>query len=227
MAAAAEVLEADAADLDIEDGVISVRGVPERTVPYDRVARRAMLRQGGTLLMATSFYDPPTDPQDAGFVGNISAAYGFGAHVAEVEVDGETGVVRVLQLWTAHDVGRAINPAGVEGQIQGGAVMGLGLALTEEIGLSDGQVLMPSPREYGILTARAVPPIEVNLVETIDPEGPFGAKGVGEAGLIPVPAAVANAVADAVGVRPRSYPMQPWKVLEWMRLEERSRVSRP
>jgi xanthine dehydrogenase molybdenum-binding subunit len=223
--AATDLLEADAADLTIDEGVIRVRGVPDRAVSYDRVARRAMLRQGGSLLMATSFYDPPTDPQDAGFVGNISAAYGFGAHVAEVEVDEETGVVQVLNLWTAHDVGRAINPAGVEGQILGGAVMGLGLALTEEIGLGDGQVLAPSPREYGILTARGVPPIHVQLVETIDPEGPFGAKGVGEAGLIPVPAAVANAVADAVGIRPRSYPMQPWKVLEWMRTGERSRVA--
>jgi xanthine dehydrogenase molybdenum-binding subunit len=225
--AAADLLEVDAADLVIEEGMIQVRGVPEQTVSYDRVARRAMLRQGGSMLMATSFYDPPTDPQNAGFVGNISAAYGFGAHVAEVEVDQETGVVQVLNLWTAHDVGRAINPAGVEGQILGGAVMGLGLALTEEIGLGDGQVLAPSPREYGILTARGVPPISVHLVETIDPEGPFGAKGVGEAGLIPVPAAVANAVADAVGVRPRSYPMQPWKVLEWMRTGERSRLAVP
>jgi xanthine dehydrogenase molybdenum-binding subunit len=213
---AAEVLEADQADLVIEDGLISVRGTPGRAVPYDRVARRRMLRQGGSMLMATSFYDPPTEPQDERYVGNISAAYGFGAHVAEVEVDVETGLVRVLGLWCAHDVGRALNPAGVEGQVYGGAVMGLGLALTEELGIGDGHVLQPSPREYGVLTARGVPAIHLSLVETIDPEGPFGAKGVGEAGVIPVAAAVANAVADAVGVRPRSYPLAPWKVLEWL-----------
>ncbi len=214
---AAEVLEADPADLVIQDGLISVRGAPARSVPYDRVARRRMLRQGGSLLMATSFYDPPTEPQDERYVGNISAAYGFGAHVAEVEVDVETGLVSVLRLWCAHDVGRALNPAGVEGQVLGGAVMGLGLALTEELGIADGHVQQPSPREYGVLTALGVPPIDVSLVETIDPEGPFGAKGVGEAGVIPVAAAVANAVADAVGVRPRSYPMAPWKMLEWLR----------
>lgn len=213
---AGEVLEADPADLVIEDGLISVRGAPGRAVTYDRVARRRMLRQGGSMLMATSFYDPPTEPQDERYVGNISAAYGFGAHVAEVEVDVETGLVRVLNLWCAHDVGRALNPAGVEGQVVGGAVMGLGLALTEELGLGDGHILQPSPREYGLLTALGVPPIHVSLVETIDPEGPFGAKGVGEAGLIPVAAAVANAVADAIGVRPRSYPVAPWKVLEWL-----------
>jgi xanthine dehydrogenase molybdenum-binding subunit len=213
---AAEVLEVDPADLVVEDGLVSVRGSPARSVPYDRVARRRMLRQGGSMLMATSFYDPPTEPQDRRHVGNISAAYGFGAHVAEVEVDVETGLVQVLGLWCAHDVGRALNPAGVEGQVLGGAVMGLGLALTEELGVVDGHVQHPSPREYGVLTALGVPPIDVTLVETIDPEGPFGAKGVGEAGLIPVAAAVANAVADAVGVRARSYPLAPWKVLEWL-----------
>ena len=213
---ASEVLEADPADLVIEDGVISVRGAPGRSITYDRVARRRMLRQGGSMLMATTFYDPPTEPQDPGYVGNISAAYGFGAHVAEVEVDVETGLVRVLDLWCAHDVGRALNLAGVEGQLLGGAVMGLGLALTEELAIGDGHVLQASPREYGMLTARGVPPIHISLVETIDPEGPFGAKGVGEAGLIPVAAAVANAVADAVGVRPPSYPLAPWKVLEWL-----------
>lgn len=225
--AASKMLEADAADLIIEDGLISVRGVPERSVQYERVARHHLLRQGGGMLAATSFYDPPTDPQNSGFVGNISAAYGFGAHVAEVEVDLETGVVRLTKLWTAHDVGRAINPAGVEGQILGGAVMGLGLALTEELGIGEGAVLGPSPREYGILTARGVPPIHVSLIETIDPEGPFGAKGVGEAGLIPVAAAVANAVADATGIRPRAYPLLPWRVLQWIANAERSNVLRP
>ena len=213
---AAEVLEADAADLELDEGRISVRGSPGRSISYDRVARRRLLRQGGSMLVASTFYDPPTEPQDGRHVGNISAAYGFGAHVAEVEVDLETGLVAVLNLWCAHDVGRALNLAGVEGQIQGGAVMGLGLALTEELGIGDGHVLQPSPREYGMLTARAVPPLHLSVVETFDPEGPFGAKGVGEAGLIPVAAAVANAVADATGCRPRSYPLAPWKVLGWL-----------
>jgi CO/xanthine dehydrogenase Mo-binding subunit len=213
----AEVLEAAPEDLEIEDGLVFVRGSPSRSVTYDRLARRRMLRQGGSMLMTTTFYDPPTEPQDAGYVGNISAAYGFGVHVAEVEVDVETGLVQVLNLWCAHDVGRALNRAGVEGQVYGGAVMGLGLALTEELGIADGHILHPTPREYGMLTALGVPPIHLSLVESIDPEGPFGAKGVGEAGLIPVAAAVSNAVADATGVRPRSYPLAPWKVLEWLR----------
>jgi CO/xanthine dehydrogenase Mo-binding subunit len=222
---AAEVLEADPADLEIRDGLISVRGVPDRSVDYAKVARRRLLRQGGGLLVANAFYDPPTQPQDERYVGNISAAYGFGCHLAEVRVDRDTGLVELLNLWCIHDVGRAINPLGVEGQIEGGAVMGIGLALTEELGLTDGQILAPSPREYGMLTALGVPPIHVELVESIDPEGPFGAKGVGEAGVIPVAAAVANAVADATGIRPRSYPLAPWKVLGWISSGERSRVT--
>jgi CO/xanthine dehydrogenase Mo-binding subunit len=223
---AGELLEADPADLVVEDGLISVRGSPQRSIAYDRVARRRLLRQGGSALIANSFYDPPTEPQDERYLGNISAAYGFGAHVAEVEVDPETGLVSVLGLWCAHDVGRALHPAGAAGQVTGGAVMGLGLALTEELGIADGHVLQPSPREYGMLTALGVPPIDVSLVETVDPEGPFGAKGIGEGGLIPVAAAVANAVADATGIRPRSYPLAPWKVLEWLRRPELSRVRR-
>jgi len=224
---AGEVLEAAPEDLLIEDGVVSVRGVPERAIGYEKVVRRRLLRQGGSTLTADAFYDPPTEPQDAGYAGNISAAYGFGAHVAEVEVDVETGLVHVLNLWTAHDVGRAINPMGVEGQVAGGAVMGLGLALTEELRLTpEGALMLPSLREYGLLTALGVPPIQISLVETLDPEGPFGAKGVGEAGLVPVAAAVANAVARATGIRPRSYPLAPWKVLEWLEADERSQVTR-
>src|SRR5205823_2753461 len=116
---AAEVLEADPADLEIADGRISVRGVPDRSVDYARVVRRRLLRQGGGLLVADAFYDPPTEPQDRGYRGNISAAYGFGCHLAQVRVDTETGLVELLNLWCVHDVGRALNPAGVEGQVQG------------------------------------------------------------------------------------------------------------
>ena len=175
--------------------------------------------------MATAFYDPPTQMQE-GHRGNISAAYGFGAHVAEVEVDPGTGMVRLLNLWTAHDVGRAINPMSCEGQIEGGAAMGIGLALSEELVIFDGRIAAPNLHDYGLPTAMDVPRIVVNLVETIDPRGPFGAKGVGEAGIIPPAAAIANAIADATGIRPRAYPMRPWKVKEWIDTNERSVVIR-
>jgi CO/xanthine dehydrogenase Mo-binding subunit len=222
---ASEVLGASADELSIEDGVVSVVGEPERHMDYARLVRRRLLREDGSIIMATAFYDPPTEKQ-VEHRGNISAAYGFGAHVAEVEVDPGTGMVRILGYWTAHDVGRAINPMSCEGQIEGGTAMGIGLALSEELVIYGGQIAAPNLHDYGLPTAVDVPRIAVNLVETIDPQGPFGAKGVGEGGIIPPPAAIANAVADATGIRPRAYPMRPWKVKGWIDSDERSHASR-
>ncbi len=226
LAGASAVLGAPADELTIRDGMIGVDGDPERQMDYARVARRLLLREGGSVVMASAFYDPPTEMQ-VEHRGNISAAYGFGAHVAEVEVDPGTGMVRLLNLWTAHDVGRAINPMSCEGQVEGGAAMGIGLALSEELAIFDGEMTAPNLHDYGLPTAVDVPRVVVNLVETIDPLGPFGAKGVGEGGIIPPPAAIANAVADATGIRPRAYPMRPWRVKEWIDTAERSRVHRP
>lgn len=223
---AAAVLEAPAEEIRIDDGVFQVVGDPERRIPLGRLMRRRLLREQGSVVMATAFYDPPTQMQK-GYVGNVSAAYGFGAHVAEVEVDAETGMVRLLNLWTAHDVGRAINPMSAEGQIEGGAAMGIGLALSEELVIFDGKIAAPNLHDYGLPTSVDVPRIVVNLVETIDPRGPFGAKGLGEAGIIPPAAAIANAIADATGIRPREYPMRPWKVKRWLDGGERSVVIRP
>ncbi len=224
LAAAAEVLEVD--DLTLEDGMVRSASRPDRELPYAKAIRRLLLREDGNVIMTSAFYDPPTEGQDSGYLGNISATYGFGAHVAEVEVDPGTGQVRLLNLWTAHDVGKAINPAAVEGQIEGGAVMGIGLALTEElpVRLDAGDLMAPNLHDYGLPTMADAPRIHVDLIETDDPLGPYGAKGIGEGGLIPVPAAVANAVADAVGIRPRAFPLRPWKVLEWMVEGERSQV---
>ena len=221
---AADLLEARPCDLRVRDGVVEVADEPERRIDFGRAVRRRLLREEGSVVMATAFYDPPTHHQDKEYRGNISAAYGFGAHVAEVEVDPGTGMVRLLNLWTAHDVGRAINPMSCEGQIEGGAAMGVGLALSEELVMFDGQIAAPNLHDYGLPTSVDVPRTVVNLVETIDPLGPFGAKGVGEGGIIPPPAAIANAIADATGVRPREYPMRPWKVKHWIDSEERSHV---
>ena len=222
---AAELLEAPVDRLRIVDGTVGVVDDPERRMDYARLVRRRLLREQGSVVMATAFYDPPTEMQKE-YRGNISAAYGFGAHVAEVEVDPDTGMVRLLNLWTAHDVGRAINPMLCEGQIEGGAAMGIGLALSEEIVIFDGRIAAPNLHDYGLPTTLDVPRIVVNLVETIDPRGPFGAKGIGEGGIIPPAAAIANAIADATGIRPREYPMRPWKVKGWIDTQERSIVVR-
>jgi len=224
LATAAELLRAPPGDLRIRNGMVEVAADPDRRIDFGQAVRRRLLREEGSVVMATAFYDPPTEHQDKEYRGNISAAYGFGAHVAEVEVDPGTGMVRLLNLWTAHDVGRAINPMSCEGQIEGGSAMGAGLALSEELVMFDGQIAAPNFHDYGMPTAVDVPRIMVNLVETIDPLGPFGAKGVGEAGIIPPPAAIANAIADATGIRPRAYPMRPWKVKHWIDTGERSHV---
>jgi xanthine dehydrogenase molybdenum-binding subunit len=148
---------------------------------------------------------------------NISAAYTFGAQVAEVEVNKETGVVKVVAFTAAQDVGRAINPLSVEGQLHGSIVQGIGFTLTEGYAYKDGRILNPNFRDYRIPTVKEVPPIKnikTILVETVDPEGPFGAKGVGELSLNPTAAAIANAIYDAIGIQMKQLPITPDRVYE-------------
>ncbi len=210
---AEELLEASPADLELRDGYVMVRGAPERRVPFDKVVRARHFREGGQVIIGHGWYDPPNEMVGADGRGNISATYGFGAQAIEVEVDTETGRVRPLRVVSAHDVGRALNPMYVEGQIEGGVVMGLGYALSEELQVKEGRVINLTPFDYRMPTIMDAPPIETVIVETDDPEGPFGAKGVGEMGTNPTAAAVANAVYDAIGVRINSLPITPEKVL--------------
>ena len=185
------------------------------SIELGRVVRARHFRDGGRIVIGEGWYDPPTQLVDKDtYKGNISATYGFGAQMAEVEVDTETGKVRVLRLACANDVGRAINPMAVEGQIEGGAQMGLGYALTEELLVNEGRVANPNFHDYRLFTAADMPEIETIIVETDDPQGPFGAKGVGEMGGKPTAAAIANAIYDAVGVRLTRLPMTPERVLK-------------
>ena len=166
------------------------------------------------MVIGNGWYDPPTKLVDKDtYKGNISAAYGFGAQAAEVEVDIETGKVRVLKIVAAHDVGRAINPMYVEGQIEGGIQMGIGYALTEELQVREGRVLNPTFLDYRVPTALDMPNMETVIIETADPEGPYGAKGVGEMGGTPTAPAIANAVYDAIGIRMHQVPMTGERVL--------------
>lgn len=163
----------------------------------------------GLVLSAVGHYDPPTTPLDGDGQGSPYASYAFGAQIAQVEVDVALGTVRVVRIVAAHDVGRAINPGLVEGQIHGGIAQGIGLALMEEYvpGRTD------NLHDYLIPTAGDVPPIETILVERADPLGPFGAKGVGEPALIATAPAILNAIADATGVRLGAVPATPDRVL--------------
>jgi xanthine dehydrogenase molybdenum-binding subunit len=207
LALGAAQLEVPIERLELSDGWIAVRGEPSRRLPYERVARAGHLREGGRPLVAEAFYDPPTRMLDEDLRGNVSAAYGFAAQAVLLDVDETTGNIVVRRVASAHDVGRALNPPAAEGQIHGGIHMGLGYALSERLVVQDGQVLTTSFLDYAILRASDMPELIVRLIESVDAEGPFGAKGLGESGAIPVSAAVANALEQAIGIRFTELPV--------------------
>jgi CO/xanthine dehydrogenase Mo-binding subunit len=162
----------------------------------------------GDVLAAEGTFNPPTVPLDQDGQGVPYATYGFAAQLAELEVDLELGTVKLLRIVAAHDIGRALNPTQVEGQIHGGIAQGIGLALMEEYHAGRTENL----HGYLIPTFGDVPPIEVILVEDAEPLGPHGAKGVGEPALIPTAPAIFNAIRHATGVRLRHAPATPDRV---------------
>jgi CO/xanthine dehydrogenase Mo-binding subunit len=217
-------------DLDIKDRMIFPKNDPEH--PFFRIEASQILRDGlhvGTgesrVVVAEAFYDPPTEMLDRELKGNLSCTYAFGTTGVEVEVDEETGEVRILQLFAAHDVGKAINPTLVNGQIYGAAYMGVGYGLTEEIKLEQGRVMNPNFLDYKMLTAMDVIPVEPIVIEPGDEDGPYGAKGIGEPGLVPTAPAIANAIYDAVGVRITSLPITPEKVLAALKEKKKSTAT--
>jgi CO/xanthine dehydrogenase Mo-binding subunit len=159
------------------------------------------------------------DPVDG--AGRPWQAYVFGAQVAEVEVDTVTGEVQVLGIWAAHDVGRAVNPQGVEGQIEGGIVQALGQALMEDYKLHEGRTSTSGFAKYILPTSLDVPHITSIILEDPDPIGPLGVKGIGEPAMVPTIPAVMNAIYDAVGVRITDLPATPEKVLAAIKQKER------
>jgi len=209
----------DSASLGLSDGFLHVQ---EKSAGQDICLRDLPQDSQGYVLSAEATYDPPTKPLDANGQGIPYAVYGFGAHLAEVEVDTELGTVKVLKITAAHDVGRAINPTLVEGQIEGGIAQGLGMALMEEFIPGKGENL----HDYLIPTIGDVPVVESILIEDASPEGPFGAKGIGEQALIPTAPAILNALYDAAGVRIYKLPATPDKVRAALRAEQASAQGR-
>ncbi len=223
---AAEMLECAAADLELRPGGrVGIRGVTGKELGFREVAMRSLYRVGGPLIGSHSLvYDGASfDPKRTvmkGFPYRTLGIYYFGAQAVEVEIDDATGQVRVLGAWLAHDVGRAINPVAVEGQIQGGFVQGLGYGLFEEMSWDGGQLANPTMMDYKIAGAGDVTyEIAIKIVEDPEPTGPFGAKGAGEAGIIGVAAAIANAVSNATGCRIRDLPLTPERVFRAGRRE--------
>jgi xanthine dehydrogenase molybdenum-binding subunit len=217
---AGDQLGADPSDLDIHDRMVFMRSDPEKRMRYDKILRRAHFTTEGTVILAEHFYDPPNERQDANFCGNISCTYGFGTQAVELEVDTRTGKVRVVDIAVATDVGRAINPMLLEGQIEGGIAQGIGYGIYEDLKMECGRVMNPTFLDYKIMTSKDMPRIHITLVETDDPAGPFGAKGIGESAAIPTAAAIVNAFYDATGVRIRELPLSPEKVLMALRAQD-------
>jgi CO/xanthine dehydrogenase Mo-binding subunit len=215
-----KILDAPKESLVLRDRLIFVPDDPgserceaSKSMPIDKLLRKAHFSPGGTMLMADHFYDPVNENMGKDFKGNMSMTYAFGVHGVKVRVDEETGKVEVLEYVAAHDVGRAINPLLLEGQVYGGVVMGLGYALTEEVMLKDGKNMNANFRDYKLFTAKDAVKIKAPIIETDDKDGPFGAKGIGEPGCVPTAPAIANAIYDAVGVRIKDLPITPEKVL--------------
>jgi CO/xanthine dehydrogenase Mo-binding subunit len=199
---AAEMLEASVEDLDLHDGKVMVKGVPEKFVTLQQIAAKTM-----------NFGAPYEPVFGRGRSAIRAASPSFAVHLARVAVDPQTGEMRVLDYVAAQDVGRAINPAEVEGQIYGGVVQGIGWAMFEGMDYDEsGQLLTSTLMDYALPLSHDVPHITPLMIEVPSHLGPFGARGVGEPPVVPVAAAIANAVYDAVGVRMTQIPMTPERV---------------
>ena len=201
---ASKELSVSADQLDTHGGVISDLNNPNNRIALSNLMRKVQIG------------DMSNCQQVIGMASGVAPAMPgyYGACFAEVEVDTETGEVRVLKLTAAYDVGRAINPELVKGQITGGGVMGIGWALTEELLIKDGRILNGNFADYRLLRACDVPELESIIIESNEPTGPFGAKGVGEGSMVCVASAIANAIYNAVGVRMNELCITQEKILQ-------------
>ena len=218
---ASEILECATEDLELRDGGrVGIKGLPERELTFFEVSARAHWTAGGPIIGSDTwvYNKPSVDPKRAvarGLPFPQIGVYSFGCMITAVEIDETTGKADVVEVWSAMDVGKAINPDLVEGQIEGGFVQGMGFALTEEMVFDGPRLVNPSMMDYKAPTSLDAPfDIHSIIVEAIEPDGPFGAKGIGEIGLVPVPAAIGNALASATGTRLRNLPFTPERVLD-------------
>jgi len=214
-AMAAEMLNVDADKLEAKDNKVFVKEDPSVSVPWHEAAARYFSLNGP--LTGRGHYSPPEGLGGTykGAAVGTSPAYSFSATVCEVDVDMETGKVKVLNFWDAHDCGTAINPMLVEGQVEGAVVMSMSEVLMEnEVFDKKGKMINADLHNYLIATSADTPEIDSTIVDSFEPEGPFGAKEVGEGATLPVLGALANAIADAIGARVFELPITPERVLK-------------
>ena len=177
----------------------------------------------GAVSVSGKYISPKLGGDFKGSGAGLSPSYSFGSCIAEVKVDPMTGHVKLLNVWGAHDCGKALNPLAVEGQLEGSWHMGIGQAMTEEMKYYNGLLVNNNFLDYKIPTTLDTPDIHTNIIETNDPEGPFGAKECGEGALHPVIPAIANAIYDAVGIRITKLPIKSEDVLELIRKKDKSK----
>ena len=217
---AAEILSTNTEELELKSEEVFVKSSPQISISLAQLANAAYFERS-TPIVCNGYFDEPRgrkfDP--ISYYGFPSEAFGFFNQIAEVDVNLETGQVRVTRFVAAHDVGKAINKILTEAQIYGGIVMGMGWTLTEAVVYNQGQFLNSNFRDYKIPTAMDIPLITPILVETIDPNGPFGAKGIGEAVMIPTAPAIANAIYNATGIQFKELPITSEKILRALREE--------
>ena len=213
----------DIASIESANGEVWARNTNFRISMEDAVT---LSKRRGVVPVGAGSFGTDTgglDPVDGH--GKPWQAYVFGCQVAEVEVDTVTGEVQVLGIWASHDIGRVVNPRGVEGQIEGGVVQALGQGLMEHYQTVDGHTTTPGFAKYILPTALDVPKITSVLIEDHDPIGPLGVKGIGEPAMVPTIPAIMNAIYDAVGVRITCLPATPEKILEGLRAKAGSRPA--
>jgi CO/xanthine dehydrogenase Mo-binding subunit len=223
--AVAQKYGCDAALLEARDEHVFTKDSRVR-IRFDEAVAAAIERFGA--LVSRGTYAPPEESRGGKFKGagvGPSPSYSYSAQTAEVLVDPETGQVRVERIVAAHDCGKALNPLTVEGQIEGSVYMGMGQALQEEMLWKSGRLMNATLLEYRIPTTLETPEIESIIVESNDPEGPFGAKEAGEGSLAATIPAIANAIYDAVGVRITTLPITPEKVLAALKEKEKQRAK--
>lgn len=212
---ASKVMNEKVNNLELRDKAVNIKNGEGKSMPLAEIVN--IFGDGIPIIGKSHFIDSFSTNVDSKGYGNFGPTYVFGCQVVEVEVDPETGHVKVLSVVASHDVGKLINPMASEGQIEGGIAQGMGFGLMEKLDWSEGKVTNPSFLGYKIPNVLDMPPIQTFFIETIDPKGPFGAKGLAEPGLIPTAPAIANAIYDAVGVRIKSLPITPEKILRAIR----------
>jgi CO/xanthine dehydrogenase Mo-binding subunit len=198
-------------------GKIALGDDPSQSKTFAEVVRQHIWRHGGEGIQVTGTWDAQTQMHDANLYGNIAPAYSFAAQAVEVEVDTETGQIAVVQSFVSDDCGKALNPMAVHGQSNGAAAQAIGWSLYEQLHLEDGRLMNGNFADYNMPTADSIPTLESGIVESDEPNGPYGAKGASETAILPGAPAIANAVFDAVGVRLTSLPFTPEKVLAALR----------